>query len=41
VPQVRGNDFAQCGTGHIRIELAIHVVVEVQSTDEAVSGQGE
>jgi hypothetical protein len=35
------NDLAKSGPGVVGADFAVHVIVEVQSADEAVSGQGE
>jgi hypothetical protein len=35
------DDLAESRPGVVGADFAVHVIVEVQSADEAVSGQGE
>ena len=38
--QMTENDLAECRSGVVGADFSIHEIVEVQSTGEAVSGQG-
>lgn len=39
--QMTENDLTECRPGVVGADFSIHEVMEVQSADEAVSGQGE